>query len=136
MNKKNWVFGVVFVMMMVLGLVTMVGCPAEDNGNNKVVDPSGGKTVEQKYWGTWKDTENFADENDRTILTIGKNSLDVKDRYGTKSYVVYTIDNVFWYFSEGSQDFFKWGTFESDTKLKSLVMSGSSDNMIFERVTD
>jgi hypothetical protein len=31
MNKKNFVFGVVFVMMMVLSLVTMVGCPTDSD---------------------------------------------------------------------------------------------------------
>jgi hypothetical protein len=104
MNKKNCVFGVVFVVMMVvLGLVTMVGCPS-DSGNKNEEEQ---KVVAEQYRGTFVNTDGL-----EMILT--KNTYQQPSNSPEPAY---TDGNNLWVAKGG--EFKLQGSFQDTDNFKS-----------------
>jgi hypothetical protein len=105
MNKKNCVFGVVFVMMMVFGLVTMVGCPADSDSGSKNEEEQ--KVVAEQYRGTFVNGDDL-----KMILT--KNTYQ---QPSNSPEAAYTEGNNLWVAKGG--EFKQQGSFQDTNTFKS-----------------
>jgi hypothetical protein len=119
MNKKNWAFGLVFVAMMVLGLMT-IGCPTENKE-----EPEETRVVAEQYRGTFiaaqtnQELQKAIFSGDTVFYEFKSgNNLTLK---------AYTVENGLYIVADGQS--VKYGRFSSDNNTYTDIAGSSGQTL-------